>query len=111
MHWYRNEKFAGLGNYGFVLFDNTPGGAGYVRQLRDIPTFIGMLESGAHVVNGCTCGGEEADTACYSCLCNYYNQKQHDILQRRYAIDFFNSVLNGEKRWCGFQLPDNKPVV
>jgi len=110
LHWYRNEVFSGIGNYGFVLFDNTPGGAGYVRQLRYISNFIGMLESGAQVVNGCTCGGEEADTACYSCLCNYYNQKQHDILQRRYAIDFFNSLLNGEKRWWGVRLSDYSSV-
>jgi len=106
LHWFRNNEFSGIGNYGSVLFDNTPGGAGYVRRLRDISTFIGMLETGAQVVNGCTCGGEEADTACYSCLCNYYNQKQHDILQRRYAIDFFNSILNGEKKWWGIRLPD-----
>jgi len=65
-----------------------------------------MLEAGAQVVNGCTCGGKEADTACYSCLCNYYNQKQHDILKRRYAIDFFNSLLNGEKKWWGIRFPD-----
>lgn len=106
LHWFRNDEFSGIGNYGFVLFDNTPGGAGYVRRMRDISILIGMLEAGAQVVNGCTCGGEEADTACYSCLCNYYNQKQHDILKRRYAIDFFNSLLNGEKKWWGIRLPD-----
>lgn len=106
LHWFRNNEFSGKGNYGFVLFDNTPGGAGYVRRMRDISTLIGMLEAGAQVLNGCTCGGEEADTACYSCLCNYYNQKQHDILKRRYAIDFFNSLLNGEKKWWGIRLPD-----
>ena len=37
----------GIGNYGFVLFDNTPGGAGYVRRMRDISILIGMLEAGA----------------------------------------------------------------
>lgn len=111
LHWYRNEEFIGLGNYGFVLFDNTPGGAGYVRQLRNITTFIGMLEAGVYIVNGCTCGGEEADTSCYSCLRNFYNQKQHDILQRRYAIDFFNSVLNGRCSWSGSQLSNDEPVV
>lgn len=99
LHWYRNDEFGGLGNYGFVLFDNTPGGAGYVRQLREITTFIGMLQSGKDVVDGCKCGGDIADTACYSCLCNYYNQKQHDILQRRYAIDFYNSLKGCRERF------------
>ena len=48
-----------------------------------------MLREGFRVVSNCDCGGEQADTACYSCLCNYYNQRQHDILKRRYAIDFY----------------------
>ena len=100
----------GLGNYGFVLFDNTPGGAGYVRQLRNITTFIGMLNEGRRVVTECTCGGEAADTACYGCLCNYYNQKQHDILKRKYAIDFYQSIKGTYDQWTGVQLPDT-PIV
>ena len=114
LHWFRNEEVGGLGNYGFVLFDNTPGGAGYVRQLRNITTFIGMLNEGRRVVTECTCGGEAADTACYSCLCNYYNQKQHDILKRKYAIDFYQSIKGTYDQWTGVQLPDTpiaEPVI
>ena len=79
LHWYHNSVF-NSGNYCFVLFDNTPGGAGYVRQLRKEKCFKGMLKASEYVVNSCTCGGDKKDTACYGCLCNYYNQKQHDIL-------------------------------
>jgi len=56
-----------------------------------------MLKAGFKVVDTCVCGEKLADTACYSCLLNYYNQKQHDILKRYYAIDFyrmFNLPLN-----------------
>ncbi len=108
LHWYRNESMGNMGNYGFVLFDNTPGGAGYVRQLRNVSTFMTMLESSLSIVSNCTCGGDEGDTACYGCLCNYYNQKQHDILQRRYAIDFLNSVKNGYDLFFGTQLQDEE---
>ncbi len=106
LHWYRNPAYGGLGNFDFILFDNTPGGAGYVRNLRSASTIVDMMKEGLRIVSECTCGGDAADTACYSCLCNYYNQKQHDILQRRYAIDFFNSVLNGMTSWTGVQLED-----
>ena len=51
-----------------------------------------MLRRGFEVVSECNCGGEEGDTACYSCLCNYYNQRQHDILKRKYAIAFFRQI-------------------
>lgn len=109
LHWFRNEQMGGTGNFGFVLFDNTPGGAGYVRQLRNVTTFIGMLTEGYRVVSSCNCGGEVADTACYGCLCNYYNQKQHDILQRRFAIDFYQSLKGTYDVWTGEQLPDEQP--
>lgn len=91
--WYKNEYLGNVENYGFVLFDHTPGGAGYVRELRDQTVFEQMLKQGYHVVASCNCGGKAMDTACYSCLCNYYNQKQHDILKRKYAIEFYQAIL------------------
>lgn len=91
LQWYRDDTHPD-GNFGFVLFDNTPGGAGYVRQLADARTLAAMLQTGYAVVRDCACGGDAADTACYSCLCNYYNQRQHDILRRRYALDFYMQI-------------------
>lgn len=96
LHWFKDGSHP-TGNFGFVLFDNTPGGAGYVRQLNNPDVLVGMLKAGFKVVDTCVCGEKLADTACYSCLLNYYNQKQHDILKRYYAIDFyrmFNLPLN-----------------
>ena len=87
LQWYKDEENM-YGNFGIVLYDNTPGGAGYVRQLEKKDVFVKMLKYAYQVVNTCTCGGKNKDTACYSCLCNYYNQRQHDILKRKYAIDF-----------------------
>lgn len=83
-----------MGNFGFVLFDNTPGGAGFVRQLVEPEIFMNMLKEGFRVVTQCDCGGASEDTACYSCLCNYYNQKQHDVLKRRYAIEFYRQFAS-----------------
>ena len=99
LQWYRDSATA-TGNFGFVLFDNTPGGAGYVRQLKDPVVLANMLQEGFRVVSNCSCGAGVADTACYSCLCNYYNQKQHDILKRKYAIDFYlHFALEPDGEW------------
>ena len=99
LSWYRDINHPN-GNFAFVLFDNTPGGAGYVRQLENHEVLSEMLRTGFNVVLNCNCGGNEADTACYSCLCNYYNQRQHDILKRRYAIEFYRQISpNTEKSW------------
>ncbi len=88
LHWYHNENY-GCGNFCFVIFDNTPGGAGYVRRLGETDILTQALKEGYRIVSECSCGGDEADTVCYSCLCNYYNQKQHDVMKRKYAIDFY----------------------
>ena len=40
----------------------------------------------------CTCGGEEADTSCYSCLRSYQNQRNHDLIKRKYVIEYFKEL-------------------
>ena len=80
-------------NYALVLYDRTPGGAGHVRRLNDEMVLEGVLRESLRLVEGCNCGGEEKDSSCYSCLRGYYNQRQHDILKRKYVIDFINSVF------------------
>ena len=89
IQWYK-DKSTPNGNFGCILFDNTPGGAGYVRKLEDKNVIYNMLKYGKSVVEKCTCGGQSQDTACYGCLCNYYNQRQHEFLKRKYAVDFYN---------------------
>lgn len=91
LQWYR-DSFHFSGSYGFVLFDNTPGGAGYVRQLEVPEIVAAMIRESQRIVLECTCGGTAADTVCYSCLCNYYNQRHHDVMKRRYAIEFFDQL-------------------
>jgi len=69
-----------------IIFDNTPGGAGYVKHLRKADVLKKTLREGFRIIETCSCG---QDTACYNCLCNYYNQKYHDILKREYALTFY----------------------
>ena len=81
------------GNYSVILYDTTPGGAGHVKRIADKETIIGIFQQTLKLMDSCSCGGEEKDSSCYECLRNYYNQKYHDILKRRYVIDFMNEIL------------------
>ena len=81
------------GNYSIILYDRTPGGAGHVKRIADKDTISGIFRSTLALMNDCSCGGEEKDSSCYGCLRNYYNQKYHDVLKRRYVIDFLNNLL------------------
>lgn len=94
LHYNRLES----GNWetNFILFDTVPGGAGHVRRIgeADEVQLASMLEKSLDIVKQCNCGEDSnGDAACYSCLCNYYNQKHHDIIKRRYAIEFFEGLL------------------
>jgi hypothetical protein len=93
LKWFWNQD-SGRGNYGFVFYDKTPGGAGHVRRMQNIVVLEKVLHTALEVISGCTCGGTERDTSCYSCLRNYYNQKHHELLQRKYVIDFLDCLLN-----------------
>ncbi|NLI59790.1 MAG: DEAD/DEAH box helicase [Clostridium sp.] len=92
-----NKLDTGNWETNFILFDTVPGGAGHVRRIgeaNDIQ-FINMLKKSLDIVKQCNCGEDSnGDSACYSCLCNYYNQKHHDLIKRRYAIDFFENILS-----------------
>jgi hypothetical protein len=84
------------GNIGttFVLFDSVPGGAGNVKRIYDSDQsdFMGFLQKAFDRVNNCNCGNE-GDTVCYSCLCNFRNQHYQESMQRRYAIEFLGKLL------------------
>jgi hypothetical protein len=78
----------------FVLFDSVPGGAGNVRRIYDSDKdgFINFLQCSLDRVKNCNCG-TDGDMVCYSCLCNFRNQYYQEKMQRRYAISFFEALL------------------
>ena len=84
------------GEYIFILFDNTPGGSGYVKSVSDDNAFRQMISESKELVSNCTCGGKGGDSACYSCLRNYSNQRVHDDLERGLALRYFESLELGK---------------
>lgn len=90
---YHNNK-QGCDSFGFVLFDNTPGGAGYVKKIIESEhgdELKKVMGEASRIVSDCNCGEE---TTCYGCLRNYYNQSHHEIMQRRDAVMFFEQFPN-----------------
>ena len=81
------------GNFSIILYDRTPGGAGHVKRLKDTLVFEEVLKETMNMMKQCNCGGEKMDTSCYHCLRSYANQKVHDMLQRKYVIEFLSKFL------------------
>lgn len=74
--------------YSIVLYDAVAGGAGHVRRLvtEDGEKFFQVVDRAIAITKECSCS-----PSCYSCLRNYYNQKIHDRLNRKYAYDFLEN--------------------
>ena len=91
LQYYFDENYGS--GYSLILYDNTPGGSGYVRLLQEPSVLEQALKTTLEIMKSCNCGGDTGDSSCYSCLRNYYNQKHHDELKRSYVINFLNRVL------------------
>ena len=74
----------------FILYDNTPGGSGYVQHIHD--HLLEVFEAAYKRVSGCN--GCSPETSCYSCLRGYDNQYVHDKLERHLAWDILGRVLD-----------------
>lgn len=74
--------------YDFIFFDNVPGGAGHVKRLMNETELISVIKITESLMSRECC---DPETSCYTCLRNYYNQKIHDKLRRKYVIDFVNN--------------------
>ncbi len=92
--FYTNDE--GVITTNFLIFDLVPGGVGYSHKLLSISSNMmrNFFHTALNIVEQCNCGKDsEGMSACYSCLCNFYNQKHHDIIKRKYALDFLKDLL------------------
>lgn len=87
-----NDVGGSLSNAGavraVVVFDNVPGGAGHTRHVE---AHLKELLLAAHLrVSECSC---EKETSCYGCLRSFRNQRDHERLSRRAALDILEHLL------------------
>ena len=80
----------GILDLSIVIYDSVPGGAGHSRRLvtNDGKMLHKIFMSALKSMSECSC-----DPSCYNCLRSYENQKIHDLLDRRLAIDFLKQFV------------------
>ena len=66
-----------------VLFDAAPGGAGFVREVKE--NFKVVVEKALELLD---CNYCAEDSSCISCLRTYFNQRDHNILRRGLAREY-----------------------
>ena len=68
-----------------VLYDDVPGGAGYVENLsRRLPQ---AASAALERLEQCSCLD-----SCYRCLRSYYNQNEHKLLDKRLVIETLRNI-------------------
>lgn len=75
-----------------VLFDSVSGGVGHVQQLGHEDALRDTLATAYAKMASCTCGDDEGNGSCYSCLRNYTNQFCHDSLNRGMVMRFLREL-------------------
>lgn len=72
------------------LYDTTPGGAGFARQVGDMAEQV--LERTLSLLKECPAS---CDRSCYRCLRSYKNKLQHDRLDRHIAAQLLEYTVTG----------------
>ena len=82
-----------------VIYEVDEGGAGILKSLEETATFHEVIHRAREILHEFDSRG--CDKACYDCLCNYYNQRVHDKLNRKLVLPLLKT-LNGAKVISGF---------
>ncbi|MFA5312228.1 MAG: DEAD/DEAH box helicase [Methanomassiliicoccales archaeon] len=76
------------GTVDVLLYDPMPGGSGLIDQIID--SWQDILKAGINAMNHCP---GSCLKSCYSCMKTYRNMVNHEILDRKVAVDMMNSYL------------------
>ena len=81
---------SGILDLSIVIYDSVPGGAGHSRRLvtKDGKMLHSIFMSALRSMSECNC-----EPSCYNCLRSYENQKIHDLLDRKLAIEFLQQFV------------------
>lgn len=76
-----------------VLYDEVPGGTGYLARLADPERMRRILEAGRQVISRCPCRAE-GRRACHRCLLGVVDRSEYDLVARDLALDILDDLLD-----------------
>ncbi len=86
------DQASGERRWFLVVFDELPGGTGYLDRLRKEDAFKETLAKAYEALRNCPCA-EEQRRACHRCLHRYTPEVLQDVVSRRTAIEMIESLL------------------
>ncbi len=87
-----SERDSALGGKPIVLYETAEGGSGAVESLTDPLRLADVISKAIILLHG----EEEAgcERACYECLCTFYNQRDHYLLDRQLVLPWLRSLTH-----------------
>ena len=76
-----------------VLYDQVPGGTGYLGPLADPASIKRILTTARDVIARCPCRNE-GRTACHRCLLGVVGRNEYDLVRRDLARDLLDTMLD-----------------
>ncbi|WP_326550099.1 DEAD/DEAH box helicase [Micromonospora sp. NBC_01813] len=86
------DQASGERRWFLVVFDELPGGTGYLDRLTKPDAFKDTLAKAYEALRSCPCA-EEQRRACHRCLHRYTPESLQDVVSRRTAIAMIESLL------------------
>jgi DEAD/DEAH box helicase domain-containing protein len=95
-----NTKNSRFDKY-LVLYDNIPGGTGYLEKLFSPADFTNVISKAYEAIRDCSCKVKGKD-GCYRCIYTYSNQFIQDELSRDKAEILFKKIVDKSDVWETF---------
>jgi ATP-dependent helicase YprA (DUF1998 family)/ribosomal protein L37AE/L43A len=77
-----------------VLYETAEGGTGAVQSLTEAPRLQAVIRNAMEVLH---VGEEEGcESACYECLLTFFNQRDHEVLDRKLILPFLKRMESVE---------------
>jgi DEAD/DEAH box helicase domain-containing protein len=95
-----NAKNSRFDKY-LVLFDNIPGGTGYLEKLFSPAEFTTVITRAYEAIRDCRCKDKGKD-GCYRCIFTYSNQYIQSELSRSKAEILFKKIVDKSGEWETF---------
>ncbi len=77
-----------------VLYDQVPGGTGYLKELmKTASDIMDLLELSFNALRGCSCQADEGKDGCYKCLFAYRVSRDLPNISRTAAMELLEQIL------------------
>jgi len=84
------------GKFCILLYESAEGGAGILHALQQTGVMHEVVKRARWILHEFDPKDAQCERACYSCLCNYYNQSVHEILDRNLVLPFLAKMERAE---------------